>query len=123
MIATTIQRATVVLVSVTLFASGCATTRSVPIPKEPAQSVEVNVGDRVEVQTRDGHTQRFTVTAKEPDALRGQHVRVAYADMQSLAVVHSNTGKIAAGVLIAIVVVLAAGLIALAKHGGGLAGG
>lgn len=106
----TIQRWTVLLVSIALCLAGCTTLRSVPIPKEPAQNVEVKVGDRVEVLTRDAQLHRFDVTAVEPDAIRGKDIRVAYSDMQRLSVVRVDAPKTAKGVLLALAVIVVAAL-------------
>jgi hypothetical protein len=82
------------LTGVSVLFTGCVSMRSVPLPVsgQPAQTVAVKVGDKVQVQTRSGETFVFTVTAVESDTLAGKsepagkEVRVKYQDIASLQV-------------------------------------
>ena len=74
--------------------TGCVSMRSVPLPVsgQPTQTVTVKVGDKVQVQTKNGEIYVFKVTAVESEALvgksepAGKEVRVKYQDIASLQV-------------------------------------
>jgi hypothetical protein len=96
--------------------------RNVPVPQEAARDIAVYVGNEVEVLTHDGQTHRFLVTAKEPDALRGEHIRIPYADMRKLSVVTSSAPTVARTTLVLVAVVLIAAIAYFLDHAGALAG-
>jgi hypothetical protein len=65
----------------------------------------VEVGDTVVVDTKAGETKTFKITAIEPDALFGKHVRIAYADMKSLSVKRVSALRVV-GIVLAVTVVV-----------------
>jgi hypothetical protein len=114
----------VALLSITAFlTTGCASMHPVAL-NHSADRVErpaVNVGESVMVKTKSGQTRRFTVTSVEDDALVGQGVRVPYAEMASLDVSQAGDHKMSKGLIVGIIVGVAA--LALALSGGGGGGG
>jgi hypothetical protein len=96
--------------------------RNVPVPTQTPQDVAVYVGNEVEVLTHDGKTHRFLVTAKEPDALRGENIRIPYADMRKLSVVTSSAPAVAKTTLILVAIALIAAIAYFLDHAGSLAG-
>lgn len=67
-----------------LFLQGCTTMQAVEVPQTGSGPAAVQVGDTVELTTRAGQEHRFQVTEVTDDALVGQDVRVAYADIAEL---------------------------------------
>jgi hypothetical protein len=114
----------IALLAVTAFlTTGCASLQPVAL-NHSANHTErpaVNVGESVVVKTTSGQTRKFTVTSVEDDALVGNGVRVPYAEMASLDVSKAGEHKMSKGLIIGIVVGVAA--IALAASGGGGGGG
>ena len=60
--------------------------RSMHLPISSNPPLDMEVGDRVEIQTKGGQSLQFVVSHFEPAALSGQGVRVDYADIASLKV-------------------------------------
>jgi hypothetical protein len=116
-------RRAVALIAVTAFlTTGCASLQPVSL-NHSADRIErpaVNVGESVVVKTTSGQTRKFTVTSVENDALVGKGVRVPYAEMASLDVSRAGEHKMSTGLIIGIVVGVAA--LALAASGGGSGG-
>jgi len=77
------QRCVAAIITFCFFLTGCVSLQGVPMPP-PGQKPAVEVGEKVEVTTRDSRTLRFKVTAVEPDALVGKDVRVGYSEITSL---------------------------------------
>ena len=100
------QRMVAALCAASLLLTSCTTLQTVPVPSgaSPPSLPEVKVGDDVVITTKDMKKKKFTVTAVEADALVGEGVRVAYADMQSLGVKHVSKG--ATTVLLVVIGVL-----------------
>jgi hypothetical protein len=117
-------RRAVALIAVTAFlTTGCASLQPVAL-NHSADRVErpsVNVGESVVVKTTSGQTRKFTVTSVDNDALVGKGVRVPYAEMASLEVSRAGEHKMSTGLIVGIVVGVAA--LALALSGGGGSGG
>jgi hypothetical protein len=116
------RRAVALLAVSTFLVTGCATVQPVAL-NHSAGHVErpaVNVGESVVVKTTSGQTRKFTVTSVENDALVGKGVRVPYAEMASLDVSRAGEHKMSTGLIIGIVVGVAA--LALAASGGGSGG-
>ena len=117
-------RRAVALLAVTAFlTTGCASLQPVAL-NHSTNSVErpsVNVGESVVVKTTSGQTRKFIVTSVENDALVGKGVRVPYAEMASLDVSRAGEHKMSTGLIVGIVVGVAA--LALALSGGGGSGG
>jgi hypothetical protein len=86
--------AVALMTGVSVLFTGCVSMRSVPLPVsgQPAQTVAVKVGDKVQVQTKSGETFVFKVTSVESDTLvgkvdpLGKEVRIKYQDIASLQV-------------------------------------
>jgi hypothetical protein len=117
-------RRAIALLAVTAFLStGCASLQPVALAHsgDRIERPSVNVGESVVVKTTSGQTRKFTVTAVEDDALVGAGVRVPYAEMASLDVSRQGEHKMKTGVIVGIVVGVAA--LALALGGGGGGGG
>ena len=64
--------------------------RSMHLPISSNPPLDMEVGDRVEIQTKGGQSLQFVVSHFEAAALSGQGVRVAYADIASLKVRRVN---------------------------------
>jgi len=88
------QRMVAAVCAVTLLLSGCTTLHDVPVPsgETPPSLPQVKVGDDVVILTKTLQKKKFTVTAVEADALVGDGVRVAYADMATLGVKQVSKG-------------------------------
>jgi len=117
-------RRAIALVAVTTFlTTGCASLQPVSLNHSAAriERPAVNVGESVVVKTTSGQTRKFTVTSVEDDALVGKGVRVPYAEMASLDVSRAGEHKMSTGLIVGIVVGVAA--LALALGGGGGSGG
>lgn len=100
-----------------LFSSACSTLQGVAVPAEPGERIALQVGDDVQIQTKDGRSLAFKVTQIEPEALAGKNIRVAYHDIAAIQVKRPNrsgTMKVTAAV---VVVVLVGGLLILLSHG------
>jgi len=119
-----IGRRAIALLAVTAFlTTGCASLQPVAL-NQSAGHIErpsVNVGESVVVKTTSGQTKKFTVTSVEDDALVGNGVRVPYAEMAKLDVSRAGEHKMSTGMIVGIVVGVAA--LALALGGGGGGGG
>ncbi len=118
------KRTFALLMASVFLATGCAQLQSVPLART-AQGTErpaVSAGDHVQVTTNDGAKHKFQVTAVEADALRGDHDRIAYADMKSLGVQKQGGMRLGKTALIVGAVVLGAVAIGAAS-GGGSGGG
>ena len=108
--ANTLQRAILIFLSMLMFLGGCTTLQPVEMPQDGSRLLPVNVGSHVQATTRDGRVLDFQVTAVTADELRGvdaqnKEVSVARADLTTLSVEKTSTGKTAglvAGVAIAI---------------------
>jgi hypothetical protein len=114
----------IALLAVTAFlTTGCASMQPVALNHtgERIERPSVNVGESVVVKTTSGQTRKFTVTSVEDDALVGKNVRVPYAEMASLDVSRAGGHKMSTGLVVGIVVGVAA--LALALSGGGGGGG
>jgi hypothetical protein len=114
----------VALLAVTAFlTTGCASLQPVALNHsgDRIERPAVQVGESVVVKTTSGQTRKFTVTSVEDDALVGKNVRVPYADMASLDVSRAGQHKMSTGLVVGIVVGVAA--LALALSGGGGGGG
>jgi hypothetical protein len=108
---------TLALLTASIFlATGCASLQPVPLN---GAAPPLQAGDAVVVTTRDGARHKFQVTSVEADALRGEHDRIAYADMKSLEVRRSDGTNISKTALIIGAVVLGAVAIGAASGGGG----
>lgn len=119
-----IWRRAIALVAVTAFlTTGCASMQPVALTHsaDGAARPSVNVGESVVVKTTSGQTRKFTVTSVEDDALVGKEVRVPYAQIASLEVSRPGEHKMSPGLIVGIVVGVAA--LALAIGGGGGGGG
>ena len=98
------------LASACLVLGGCATFQGVPVPRQANERADVKVGETAEVTTRDGAKRQFKVSEVTDDALVGQGVRVAYADMTSLQVNRSDPSQtgvalyVVGGILVAVLV-------------------
>lgn len=117
-------RRAIALLAVTAFlATGCASLQPVALNNSTGHvgRPAVNVGESVVVKTTSGQTRKFTVTSVEDDALVGKNVRVPYADMASLDVSRQGEHKVSTGLIVGIVIGVAA--LALALSGGGGGGG
>jgi hypothetical protein len=116
------QRGVSLVVIASFLLTSCATLEDVAIPNpdQPSATPPVKVGDTVEVTTRDGAKNRFKVTAVEADALVGEDVRVAYADMQILRLEHGTAEKSGKTIAIVLGAFLVAGALVLASEGGGV---
>jgi hypothetical protein len=117
-------RRAVALIAITAFlTTGCASLQPVAL-NHSADRIErpsVNVGESVVIKTTSGQTRKFTVTSVEDDALVGKDVRVPYAQIASLDVSRAGEHKMSTGLIVGIVVGVAA--LALALGGGGGSGG
>ena len=71
---------------VLLLLAGCKTMQAVPHDDLSRLQGQVERGDRVEVVTTDGRTLQFIVTDVSADAIAGDDVRVAQAEIASLRV-------------------------------------
>jgi hypothetical protein len=114
----------IALLAVTAFlTTGCASMQPVALNHtgDRVERPSVNVGESVVVKTTSGQTRKFTVTSVEDDALVGKNVRVPYAEMASLDVSRAGAHKMSTGLVVGIVVGVAA--LALALSGGGGGGG
>lgn len=89
------QRAIALVCSVSFLVTSCTSLHQVSIPgaETSAAAPAVQVGDSVVVNTKAGEEKKFKVTAIEPASLVGKDVRVPYADMASLSVKRTSTGK------------------------------
>jgi hypothetical protein len=89
------QRVIAFVCVASFLATSCTSLHPVSVPGSETSSTvaSVQVGDSVVVTTKSGEQKKFKVTAVEPDALAGKHVRVAYADMASLGVRQRSVGK------------------------------
>src|SRR3982750_4377073 len=117
------RRAVALLAVTTFLTTGCASLQPVAL-NHSANRIErpsVNVGESVVVKTTGGQTRKFTVTSVEDDALVGKGVRVPYAEIASLDVGRAGEHKMSTGLIVGIVVGVAA--LALALSGGGGSGG
>ena len=99
--------------AMSLLVSGCVSMQNVPLPEGErlSQTLDVKAGDEVEVDTRDGKTLSFTVTAVEAEELignmeptdtevklgigeaTGTEVRVRYQDIASLRIQHLDMAR------------------------------
>lgn len=95
------KRILALLVCVCVTLQGCASLQGVAVPRGEPQRADIKVGEKVEVTTRQGTTERFKVTAVDDKGLAGENVRVAYADMTSLQVMRGDPGQ--SGVLLWII--------------------
>ena len=111
------KRVVAVVAATAFLTAGCASLETVSLAHP-----DVKPGESVVVKKKDGSTQKFRVTQVADDALVGEHVRVAYADMNSLGVERQD-GKAGHTALIVGAVVLGAAAIAAAAGGGGHGGG
>jgi hypothetical protein len=68
----------VVLFTIT---SGCSTMRPVTATDAESLATQVAVGDKIEVERRDGGQVKFKVTEVSPDGLRGTDVFVPITDI------------------------------------------
>ena len=102
------QRAIACICIVSFLVTSCTSLHRVSIPgSETSAAVPaVQAGDSVVVTTKTGGEKKFTVTAIEPDALVGKDVRVLYADMASLSVKRSSTGKTTLAVVLVVLGIL-----------------
>ena len=108
------QRFIALVVCACLGLQGCMSLQGVNVPRARNERADVRVGETVEVTTRDASPQRFKVTEVTDDALVGENVRVAYADMTSLQVRRGDEGQ--SGVLLYVlggVVLVALAIIAI----------
>jgi len=115
-------------ISTVFLITGCAQLRNVPLVSADGRSgqtiarPEVQVGDQVQVTTRDGIEHKFQVTAMDAEAMRGASERIAYADMQRLEVREAGTLRPGKTALIIGAVLVGAAAIGAAS-GGGSSGG
>jgi hypothetical protein len=96
------------LVCAGLLLSGCTTMQSVPVPIPSGPAIAVQVGDHIEVQTKNGQTLTFQVTQIEPAALAGKDIRVKYDDIAGLQVKRVDKVRTAAltiGIIAGVVLV------------------
>jgi len=102
-------------------ATGCASLQPVALDHSAGhvERPSVNVGESVVVKTTSGQTRKFTVTSIEDDALVGKDVRVPYAEMARLDVARGGEHKMSTGMIVGIVVGVAALAVALGGGGGG----
>jgi hypothetical protein len=121
----TILHRAIALLSITAFlTTGCASLQPVALnhSMDRVERPAVNVGESVVVHTTGGQTRKFTVTSVEDDALVGKGVRVPYAEMASLDVSRTGEHKMSTGLIVGIVVGVAALAVALSGGGGGGSG-
>ena len=118
------------MTGVSVLFTGCVSMRSVPLPVsgQPAQTVAVKVGDKVQVQTKSGETFVFKVTSVESDTLvgkvdpLGKEVRIKYQDIASLQVERVDAVRTSlAGVETVLIIVGVATLVFVLS--GGIGGG
>ena len=123
MIHTIWRRAVSLIVATAFLTTGCASLQPVALNNSAGhiERPSVNVGDSVVVKTTSGQTRKFTVTSVDNDALVGKDVRVPYAEMAKLDVARAGEHKMSTGLIVGIVVGVAA--LALALGGGGGGGG
>ena len=118
-----IWRRAISLIAVTAFLStGCASLQPIALNNSAGhiERPSVNVGESVVVKTTSGQTRKFKVTSVEDDALVGKDVRVPYAEMAKLDVSRAGEhGKLSTGMIVGIVVGVAALALALGGGGGG----
>ena len=122
MIHTIFRRAIALVVATAFLTTGCASLQPVAL-NNSAGHVErpsVNVGESVVVKTTSGQTRKFTVTSVEDDALVGKGVRVPYAEIASLETSGgAGQHKMSTGLIVGIVIGVAALAVALGGGGGG----
>jgi hypothetical protein len=82
------QRGIALLCTLSFLLTSCTTLQGVRIPgaTTPTSLATAQVGDKVVVTLKTGETKTFRVTAVEPDALVGEDLRIAYADMSTVSV-------------------------------------
>jgi hypothetical protein len=106
-----------VLLSIAMITTpACTSLRAVPLTASSAQTLAVEVGDRVRVTHQDGLQEVFDLTALENDALVGTNVRVTYDDIALLEVRRFDKGETLtlATILTAVVLFVIAGMAASA---------
>lgn len=91
----------VMLVSVTLLAGGCTTTRLYPPPGPEAPDTVLQAGDAVELLLRNGDTVALTVIEWQSVSIIGidddeQRREIPWADVAALKVTGISAGKTAA---------------------------
>ncbi|HEY4645746.1 MAG TPA: hypothetical protein VIH25_05645 [Steroidobacteraceae bacterium] len=112
------QRVIALIVTLNFILTACTSLQGVPLPgpDQPSATPAVKVGETVEVTTRAGEKLRFKVTSVETDALVGEEVRVAYADMASLQVERSDGARTGVAAWIVGGILLTAALIWAIDH-------
>lgn len=87
------RRVVALVGSICLCLQGCTSMQTVPVPQTGSAPAAVQVGDTVEVTTHAGQVQRFQVTEVANDALVGEEIRIAYADMADLKAARRDEAK------------------------------
>ena len=102
------QRAIAIVCVASFLVTSCTSLDRVSIPgaETAAALPAVRVSDAVVIRTKNGEDKRFKVTAVEADALAGEGVRVLYADMASLSVRKSDSGKTVLAVALVVLGIL-----------------
>jgi len=116
------RRAVALLAVTTFLTTGCASLQPVALNHsgDRIERPAVNVGESVVVKTTGGQTRKFTVTSVEDDALVGKGVRVPYAEIASLETSGgAGQHKMSTGLIVGIVIGVAALAVALGGGGGG----
>jgi hypothetical protein len=104
---------------ISLFCTGCTSTRFHSPSAKTNLAIEVRVGDRVVCHLNDGAKKAFSVTAMEPDALVGPAERVPVADVTSIEVTRFDGKKtiVQAGKVVGTVVLCTVALAGLGAMG------
>jgi hypothetical protein len=110
MIAKPWQRTIAVLCVVSFVLTACTSLQAVSVPsgETPPSLPDVKVGDKVVITTKAGQKKTFAVAAVEADALVGEGIRIAYADMATLGVKHIRKGATTAVALVVAFILLVA---------------
>jgi hypothetical protein len=86
------RRAIIYLILAT-FSVGCTAMSPLPAADRGTVMAQVAVGDEIEVTRKDGQVLHFTVIRIDESGISGRGKFVAYADIQSVRIVHLETGK------------------------------
>lgn len=78
--------AAAMLISLCLAATGCTTTRTLPVPRSASQTLssDIKPGNSVVLTLKSGQTRKLRVTSVEPDALVVKGERIPFADIEKL---------------------------------------
>lgn len=100
-----VTRSVVWVVAIALV-SACSTTRQIVIADSRPLTEQVKVGDRVEIEKKDGVLLKFRVSEVSPEGLRGGNVFVPTEDIGQARVIEGSdpVSSIGAVVLWAVIV-------------------